>query len=303
LEEFLSASPATIPALDTEASGAALRIPGAAITPRFIAPRRGWQPLQLAQLYRYRDLLGLLALRDVQVRYRQTALGALWAVIQPLATMVVLTAVFGRFFGPNGTVCGVPYPIFVYAGLLPWMLFASAVNAGGSSLVNNAGLLTKVYFPRLTLPVASLGAPLVDYGVACVILAGMMCWYHTPLTWQLLLLPLLLATLLATALGVGLLLAAFTITYRDLRHVVPFLLQVWFFLTPVIVPTSSLPHQFSTVYRLNPISGSVAAFRAATLGMPVPWMSWGFSAVISGACLWAGLYVFARTERRFADVA
>ena len=267
-----------------------------------VAPRHGFDHLHLGGLWHYYDLLRLLALRDIQVRYRQTMLGALWALLQPVLTMVVLSAVLGRVLGRGGYMGGVPYPIFLYAALLPWMLFSSTVSAVSTSLVNNANLLGKVYFPRLVLPLSAAGAPLVDFAVSAAVLVGMMLWYRVVPGWGCLLAPALLATLLLAALGVGTLLAALTVVYRDFRHVAMFLLQVWFFLTPIMIPIDALAPRWRWLWLLNPASGTIAAFRAVVLGTEVPWALWGNSALLSVLGVILALAYFSRTERRFADV-
>jgi lipopolysaccharide transport system permease protein len=267
-----------------------------------VVPRQGFDNLHLGALWHSYDLLRLLALRDIQVRYRQTLLGALWALLQPVLTMVVLSAVLGRLVGQTGMMGHVPYPIFLYAGLLPWMLFSSTVNAVSTSLVNNANLLGKVYFPRLVLPLSAAGAPVVDFLIANAVLVAMMAWYGMAPGWGCLLAPVLVATLLLAALGVGTLLAALTVVYRDFRHVAIFLLQVWFFLTPILLPAGALPPRWRWLWMLNPASGTIAAFRAAVLGQPLPYGQWGLSALLSGLSLVLALAYFSRTERRFADV-
>jgi len=269
-----------------------------------LRPRHGWQALDVARLLRYRDLLWFLALRDVQVRYKQTVLGILWAIIQPVVTMVVLSAFFGTLIGSTvtGGTARVPYPIFLYAGLLPWTFFASAVTASSQSLLSNSNLIRKVYFPRLIVPIAAVGAPLVDYAVAFVVLLGMMVWFGVAPTWRLLLLPALVATTVTAALGVGILLAALTTAYRDFRFVVTFLIQIWFFVTPVIYPPSIVPARLRPLLALNPMSGTIEAFRAAVLGTEIPVASWATAAAAAMACLFLGLAYFQRTERRIADV-
>lgn len=288
-----------MPLTSTETSGAtASALDGA----RVLRSRTPWQSIDLVRLWRFRDLLWVLALRDIQVRYKQTALGAAWAVLQPVVTMVVLSAFFGRFLGVADKTGGIPYPIFLYAGLLPWMFFTSAVTASSQSLVGNANLLRKVYFPRLLLPMASVGAPLVDYAVSFLVLLAMMAWYHVGLTASILLLPLLVLNTIVAALGVGVLLAALTVSYRDFRFVVPFLLQVWFFVTPVIYPVTVLPGWVRKVLALNPMQGTIEAFRAAVLGRPIDGPLWSVAAATSILCLMAGVAYFARAERRFADI-
>ena len=252
--------------------------------------RRGWQTIDLARLWRFRDLLLFMALRDIKVRYKQTALGAVWAVLQPFAMMVVIAVFLGRF-------TGVTSPVFLYAGLLPWTFFAASVNGSTNSLVSNAGMLRKIYFPRLILPVAAVGAPLMDYMVAFTVLAGLMAWYGVAPTFDILLLPLLVLLTVVAALGVGVTLSAMTVRFRDFRYVVPFLIQVMFFATPVIYPIH-LPW----LVRLNPMGGTIAAFRAAVTGEPIDFVALACSGAIACIMLAVGLALFARAERKFADL-
>jgi lipopolysaccharide transport system permease protein len=263
---------------------------------------RAWQAIDLARLFQYRELLWYMALRDVQVRYKQTLLGAAWAIVQPVAMMLVFTVLVGRMLGVAERVDGVPYPIFVFAGLLPWTFFAAAINASTHSLVNNAAMLRKIYFPRLILPLAAIGAPLVDFALSMLVLVGLLAWYTWAPGAQMLLLPLLVALTILSALGVGIGLSALTVRYRDFRYVVTFLLQIWFFLTPVIYPVSLAPDKWRWVLMLNPIGGTIEGFRAAVLGRPIDWTALAASAAVSAACLAAGLALFARAERRMADV-
>ncbi len=266
-----------------------------------IEPRRGWQRFDLSGLWRYRDLLWFLMLRDVQVRYKQTVLGAAWAVIQPLAMMAVASVFFGRLLGVAAKV-PVPYPIFFFSGMIAWTFFSGAVAAASMSLVNNAAMLRKIYFPRLIVPVASIGVPAIDLIVSALVLVAMMIWYDVPVTWQLMLLPALSATMIAAALGVGLLLAALNVAYRDFRYVVPFMLQLWFFVTPVIFPVTIVPVQWQWLLQLNPMGGTIEAFRAAILGASINYAAWALSMFASCILLFLGLIYFHRTERRFADV-
>lgn len=267
-----------------------------------IQPRTGWLRCDLAEIWQFRDLLKLLAWRDIQVRYKQTVLGAAWAVLQPLLSMVVFTVVFGRLLGLDRTVGSQPYPVFLYAGLLPWTFFAAALTASGNSLVSHANLLCKVRFPRLVLPLAAAGAPLLDLAVAVSVLLGLMLWFGIAWTWSLLLLPLMAAAAMLAALSLGLLLSALTVTYRDFRHVVPFLVQLGFFVTPVLAPASVVPPAYQWLLWLNPAGGPVAGFRAAALGLPMPWPALALSGGVSLLLLLAGLAYFGRTESRFADV-
>lgn len=272
-----------------------------------IYPHRGWQMIPLAELWAFRDLLWLMALRDVTVRYKQTALGILWAVIQPLLSMVVLNVVFGRASGMEDKVreqlgFAVAYPVFLFAGLVPWQFFSSAVTATSNSLVNNANMLRKIYFPRLVMPLSSVGAPMADYGLSFLVLLGLMFWYHVPFTFKLVLVPLLIFSTMLAALGVGLLLSAFTVSYRDFRFVVPFMLQIWFFLSPVIYPVKFFGPRYQWLLSLNPMGGTIEALRAVVLGTPVPYGAWAVSAGVSVVLLLLALIYFSRVERRFADV-
>jgi len=267
-----------------------------------IKPQRGLGALDLLELWRRRDLAWVLALRDLRVRYKQTLLGIGWAVIQPLATMVVLHIFFGRVLGMAERVGDVPYPVFLYAGLLPWTLFSNAVTASSNSLVGNAHILSKVYFPRLLLPLSATIVPVIDYCIAFVVLAGLMAWFHVPLTIELLwLAPLVLSTLLAV-LGVGVLLSALTVSYRDFRYVVPFMLQLWFFMTPVIYGLGFVPERYQWLMNLNPMAGTIDAFRAVVLGQPMNAPAWLASTTVAAVTLVVGLVWFAKLERKFADV-
>lgn len=259
---------------------------------------RWWSAARIGEFWRYRDLLWLLAGRDVRVRYKQTALGALWAIIQPVVTMVVFTLFFGQWLG----VPRMSDPVFVYAGLLPWMFFSSTVTASAASVVANADIMRKVYFPRLILPIAAAGAPLVDFAVAMVVLLGLMLWKGVGLGAEFVLLPLLAASTLLTALGIGTLLAAVTVSFRDFRHIVPFLLQVWFFATPVLYPASVIPADHSWILTLNPMAAQIEAFRCAILGHPVDYAGWSIACLAAGALAAIGWLQFSRTEERFADI-
>jgi lipopolysaccharide transport system permease protein len=255
-----------------------------------------------AELWRSRELLFHLAARDVKARYKQTVLGAAWAVLQPLLLMAIFSVVFGRLAGLGRTTDGVPYPLYVFAGLLPWTFFSTAVSSSSASLVTNANLVKKVYFPRLALPLASLGAPLVDLAIALGVLALIGLTYGGRPSASLLLAPLfLLGTVLAAA-GVGCLLGALTVTYRDFRHVVPFLLQFWLFATPVIYPVRLAPESWRPFFALNPMAGMVDGFRAAVLDRPPDVLNTLISAGVALTLLLAGTWVFHRVERGFADV-
>jgi lipopolysaccharide transport system permease protein len=266
-----------------------------------IRPSSGWRALNLLELWRYRELLGFLALRDLKVRYKQTALGVAWAVIQPLFTMLV----FSIFFGALAKIPsdGVPYPLFVLVALLPWQLFAYALTQSSNSLVNEQRLITKVYFPRLLVPLASVVSGLADFAVAFVLVLLFMVGYGVTPSWNLLAVPLLVLFAVATALAVGLWLAALNVQFRDVRYAVPFLTQIWMFLTPVAYPSSLVPEAYRPLYGLNPMAGVVEAFRWALLGQGE--LSVGLLAVSVGtvlALLAGGLYYFRRLERTFADI-
>ncbi len=267
-----------------------------------LRPKRGWQLWGLSKLWRFRELMAFLAMRDIKVRYKQTALGAIWAVLQPFLMMVVLSAFFGRVIDMEDKTSGIPYPIFLYAGLLPWMFFSAAVTASTNSLISNANLLRKVYFPRLIMPLSAVGAPLLDYLVAFTVLLGLMGWYQVAPTMQLLLLPAFVLVTIIAALGVGIGLSGLTVSYRDVRYVVPFMLQVWFFITPVIWPVTIVSEQYHWLLRLNPMGGTIEAFRAAVLGTPIDAAALAVSASVAILALLLGLTYFSYAERRFADV-
>lgn len=269
--------------------------------PTYLRARRGFAGLQLRALWSHRDLLWLLAARDVKVRYKQAVLGAMWALIQPIATMVVLHLFFGRLLDMEERVA-VPYPIFLFAGLLPWNLFASSVTAASNALVANAAMVRKVYFPRLIVPIASTGAPVVDFLLALGVLFGMMLWFGTGFGPALLLLPFLAASMMIAVLGVGLMMSAITVAYRDFRHLLPFMIQLLFFLTPVIYPSNIVPERFHAWLALNPMQGVIEAFRAAVLNQPINYAGWGISTASALVFLAIGLSVFQRVERRFADI-
>jgi lipopolysaccharide transport system permease protein len=267
----------------------------------FIRPAKGWVSLNLRDLWEYRELLYFLTWRDIKVRYKQTALGAAWAVLQPLLTMVVFTIFFGKLAKiPSDNL---PYPIFAYTALLPWQLFAYALNQSGNSLVANQQLITKVYFPRLMIPLSALLAGLVDFLIAFVVLLGMMVYYGIWPTIAILTLPLFLLLALATALAAGLWLSALNVEYRDVRYTIPFLTQFWLFVTPIAYPSSLVPERWRTLYGLNPMAGVVEGFRWALLGQGGGMgglMIVSVFAVI--VLLVGGLVYFRRMEKTFADV-
>ena len=266
-----------------------------------IRPSRGLVRLNLRELWQYRDLLAILAWRDIKVRYKQTALGAAWAILQPFVTMVVLSVFFGRLARIPSD--GVPYPIFAYCALLPWQLFAHAINESGNSLVANEALITKVYFPRLIIPLAAVLGGLVDFAVAFAVLIGMMLWYGIVPGPAISMLPLFLLFTIATALAVGLWLSALNVEYRDVRYTLPFLTQFWLFVTPVAYPSSLVPERFRALYGLNPMAGVVEGFRWALLGKRQPHAPLMLVSVAAVAVLLVGgLIYFRRMEKTFADV-
>ncbi|MGB3903432.1 MAG: ABC transporter permease [Anaerolineae bacterium] len=265
-----------------------------------IQPSRGWVALNLRDLWAYRELLYFLVWRDIKVRYKQTVLGAAWAVLQPFFTMVV----FSIFFGGLAKVPsdGIPYPIFAYCALVPWSYFAGSLERAGNSLVGSSHLITKVYFPRLAIPISAVLAGLVDFAIAFVVLLGMMFYYGFTPTAAVLTLPLFLLLAVLTALGVGLWLSALNVQYRDVRYTIPFLTQVWLFLTPIAYPSSLVPEQWRALYGLNPMAGVVEGFRWALLGKDPPGRLMAVSIVVVVLLLIGGLYYFRRMEKTFADV-
>lgn len=267
-----------------------------------IQPRKGWAWMDWGEIWRYRDLLYFLAWRDVKVRYKQTALGAAWAILQPLAGMAVFTLFFGRLAGLDRQTGGVPYSIFVYTGLLLWTFFANAVTNSANGFIENERLVTKVYFPRLLIPAASIGVGLVDLAIACLVLLPMMWGYGVGPGAAVLALPILLALATAAALGVGLFLCALNVQYRDFRYVIPFLVQLWLFATPVVYPASIVPPGWHPLLGVNPMAGLVEGFRAALLGGAMPWGMAAVSAVVSVLLFLFGMAWFHRFERTFADV-
>ena len=266
-----------------------------------IEPSRGWSSLRLTELWEYRELLYFLVWRDIKVRYKQTVLGAAWAIIQPFFTMVVFSIFFGRLAKIPSD--GIPYPIFSYAALVPWTLFAQGLHESANSLVGSANLITKVYFPRLIIPTATVLSGIVDFLLAFLVLLGMMLFYGTAPTIHALWLPLFLLLALVTSLGVGLWLSALNVQFRDVRYVVPFLIQFWLFATPIAYPSSLLSEPFRTLYGLNPMVGVVEGFRWALLGTQTgPGAVIAVSGLTTLAILAGGAFYFRRMERTFADV-
>ena len=266
-----------------------------------IRPSQGWIALKLADIWEYRELLYFLVWRDIKVRYKQTALGAAWAIIQPLFSMIVFSLFFGKLAKMPSD--GIPYPIFSYSALVPWTYFAGALAQSSNSLVDSANLIRKVYFPRLTIPIANTLAGLVDFALAFLVLMGLMIWYGVTPTIRILWLPLFLLLALITALAVGLWLSVLNVEYRDVKYTIPFLTQFWMFATPIVYPSSLLKEPWRTVYGLNPMVGVVEGFRWALLGTktaPGPMIA--VSAVAAILLLVGGAFYFRRMEKTFADV-
>jgi len=266
-----------------------------------IEPSKGWIALNLKDIWEYRELLGIFVWRDLKVRYRQTIIGALWAIIQPLLTMVIFSIFFGGLAGvPSDEI---PYPIFSYAALVPWTYFSNSISVASNSLVNSADMIKKIYFPRLTMPMASVLAGLVDFSLAFVILLGMMLYYGFMPTINVLWLPLFIILAMITALGVSLWFSAMNVQFRDVRYMVPFIAQAWLFATPVAYPSSLLSEPWRTLYGINPMVGVVEGFRWALLGTetaPGPIILVSF--VVAIVILTTGAYYFRRMEKTFADV-
>jgi lipopolysaccharide transport system permease protein len=273
----------------------------AAMDVLIIRPSSGWLKLNLGELWDYRELLYFLVWRDIKVRYKQTALGAAWAIIQPVMTMVVFSVFFGRLAKMPSD--GVPYPVFAYAALLPWQLFAFALTESANSLVGSQNLIKKVYFPRLIVPISSVLAGLMDFAISFVVLLGLMTYYGIHPTTAIAVLPLFVVFAVVTALSVGLWLSALNVQFRDVRYTIPFLTQLWMFATPVAYPSSLVPEKWRALFGLNPMAGVVEGFRWALLGKasspgPLLWAS--VAAVV--LLLVGGLAYFRRMEKTFADI-
>jgi len=266
--------------------------------------QHGWAALNARELWAYRELLFFLTWRDVLIRYKQAIMGVAWAILQPLLTMVVFTVVFNKALGVKSPSSAVPYAVFSFSGLLPWQFFAGALSRSGVSLVGSANLLTKVYFPRLVIPISAVLGGLVDLGISFVVLLALMAAYGIAPTWHAIFLPLFVVLAFATALAVSLWLSALNVLYRDVQYIIPFLVQLWMFVSPVIYPINSIPAgPLRVAFALNPMTGVIGGFRWALLGQQFPpgaylWISVGVVAVLLGS----GLFYFKRMERVFADV-
>jgi lipopolysaccharide transport system permease protein len=269
-----------------------------------IEPVSGWKPLDPHDLWRYRELFYFLTWRDVKVRYKQTSLGAAWAVLQPLGNMLLFTLLFGRLAKLPSD--GIPYPLFAYAGLLPWTFFANAVGSSGNSLVGSSHLITKVYFPRMIIPASAILAGLVDLGISFVVMVALMVWYGVPISSSILMMPILVLLTAILALGVGMWLSALHVRYRDIRYLIPFLIQFWMFATPVIYPASLMPERYRMIYFLNPMSGLIEAYRVALLGgvngAGFNLVTLGMAGGLAILMLIYAIYHFRRMEKTFADI-
>jgi lipopolysaccharide transport system permease protein len=294
-EEQMKAIPSTHPGAAMARSAGAVAIPHV-----HIEPSKGWVALELRDLWVFRELLYFLTWRDIKVRYKQTALGVFWAILQPFLTMVVFSLFFGKLAKMPSD--GVPYPIFNYVGLLPWTFFSGAITISSNSLVANASMITKVYFPRLIIPISSVLSGLVDFAISFLILIVMMFIYPVHPGWGILLLPVFLLLSLITSLGVGLWLSALNVEYRDVRYIVPFLTQFWLFATPVAYSSHLLSEPWLTLYGLNPMVGVVEGFRWALIGTNPPSLMIGLSTIVSILLFVTGLFYFRRMEKNFADL-
>jgi lipopolysaccharide transport system permease protein len=269
-------------------------IPVLTITPEYHAR------LNLGELWKFRELLWFLTWRDVKIRYKQTFLGVAWAILQPALTTLVLAIFFGRFAAIPSE--GVPYPLFAIAGLLPWLFFSNSISTAGTSLVRSSNLISKVYFPRMLVPTAAVVAGLVDLAVGAIVLGAMLVYYRVSPNWNLLLLPLIFAALLAFTFAVGIALAAIDVRYRDFRYVLPFAVQLWMFVSPVIYPVGLVPERWRWAVWLNPVAGLLEAWRACLFGRAVEWVALGESFAVVVAVTIAALYLFRSMEPTFADV-
>lgn len=265
-----------------------------------IEPSSGWIPLNLSDIWQYRDLLYILTMRDIRVRYKQTLLGATWAIIQPLFTMLIFTLFFGRLAGMPSD--GIPYPLFAYAGLLPWTFFSNAVTSSGNSLVGNSNLITKIYFPRMIIPMASVASGLIDFVIAFGLLVVLMFYYAVGLSINILMLPVLIILTSLLAIGIGMWMSALNVKFRDIRYALPFLIQLGMFATPIIYPSSLVPDKWRWLLALNPLTGQIEAYRSAFFGKPFDWLALGISAILTLAILFYAAYTFRRMEKSFADI-
>ncbi len=290
------------PAGDTAANQAPCSPPPVGCSHRIvIEPSRGWLSLNLGEVWQYRDLLSMLVWRDFSTRYRQSILGLAWALVRPIFTVLVFTVIFGRVAKLPSD--GIPYPLFSLAALMPWFYFSNALNNATNSVVGGQGLLTKVYFPRLVLPLASVASGMADLAVQFVLLLGLMAWYGVVPSWTVVLVPWFLLECMLVSLALGLWLTALNVKYRDITHLVPFVVQIWMYLTPIVYASSMVPHRYRALYSLNPLVGVVDGFRWAMLGQSSPnWSMLAISSAVVLLLLVTGLYYFRRVEQTFADI-
>jgi lipopolysaccharide transport system permease protein len=265
-----------------------------------IKPRQSWVALDLRTLWAYHELLYFLIWRDVKVRYKQTVLGVTWAILQPVIMIVIFSVVFGRVAGLPSD--GIPYPLFAYAGVVAWTFFSSAVTKSGNSLVGSAHLITKIYFPRIIIPLATVCAVVIDLVFSLAVLAPLMIHYGSTLRWQVVMLLPLVLLLILLSLGVGMWMSALNVKYRDVGFALPFLTQIWMFLSPVIYPSSVLPPKFRLIMMFNPVSGIIEGFRSALFGVPFDWLAILISSVMVFLVLAIAIFRFRRMEREFADI-
>ena len=265
-----------------------------------IQPSKKWSLVSLKDIWAFRELLFFLTWRDVKVRYKQTALGAAWAILQPLFMMIIFTIFFGRLAGVPTN--GIPYPVFALAALVPWTFFSNSVTASANSLVGSANLITKVYFPRLIVPTAAMLAAIVDFFLSFVLLAALLVFYRVVPTIYMLFLPALIILTAAFALAVGIWMSALNVKYRDVRFALPFLIQLWLFVSSVIVPSSAVPLKWRWLLWFNPMSGIIEGYRSTLFGLAFDWTSLGIASILTLLCLLYAVYAFNRVERSFADI-
>jgi lipopolysaccharide transport system permease protein len=301
---IVDATDKSMPVSEREHSASSKDIPTSAmgVNQVIIEPPQGWQLINFRELWRYRELLFFLCWRDIKVRYKQTVLGAAWAILQPAMMMVVFTIFFGRLGKMSSG--DVPYPLFVLTGLLPWFFFSTAITNSGNSVVGSERLITKIYFPRLAVPFASVGAAVVDFIVAMGLLFVMMPIYGFAPSWNLFLAPVIFAVIVLMALGLGTLLAALNVAYRDFRYVIPFFIQIGMFATPTIymMPTGEESETFRWLLIANPMTSLIAGFRSCMIGGPIPWLEIGIASIIAITIFIFGCLYFRKVEDRFADI-
>jgi lipopolysaccharide transport system permease protein len=288
-------SPFSAPATSRSSSGSPLQVV-------IIEARSGWRLFDWREIVEYRDLLYFLVLRDVTVLYKQTVLGFAWAILTPFFSMVVFSVIFGRLLHVGSD--GVPYPVFSFAALLPWTYFSAALTLATGSLITGTGIFTKVYFPRVFIPLTPIFSKLVDFGIAFVMLIGLMIYFKVVPSWNVVFLPVLILLMMATAAGLGMFLSALAVQYRDVRHAMNFMVQILMYAAPVVWPVSKIPEAYRIWYGLYPMAGVIEGFRAAILNTgPMPWSLIGMGAISAALCFVVGALFFRRTERFFADVA